>query len=200
MPFKEVSVDTDIRIRCNADPEFRNAWAAKRKDKNMKYTSAEAAKLLKRLKSQEAALITDENRCQEFNAAMGEDIESVRPPYDYEKRQEEISEVQRKIRKVKHAISTFNLNTVVYDGMTIDEILVYLPQLTDQQMKLHSMMSRLPKQRAFANSQIIDYSYANYDVNRVKKDFEKVSAELAAVQNALDLINNIKKFEIDVEI
>ena len=32
MPFEEVSVDTDIRIRCNADPEFRNAWAAKRFD------------------------------------------------------------------------------------------------------------------------------------------------------------------------
>lgn len=200
MPFEEVSVDTDIRIRCNADPEFRNAWAAKRKGEDMKYTSAEAAKLLKRLKWKELTLTSNETRCQVFNAALGEDIESVRPPYDYAKYQEEIAEVQSKIRKVKHAISTFNLKTVVYNGMTIDEVLVYLPQLSEQQLKLQGMMSHLPKQRASVTPQVIDYSYANYDIDQVKEDYEKVSEELAAVQNALDLINSTKKFEIDVEI
>ena len=49
----------------------------------MKYTSAEANKLLKKLNDEYAALLDREKRSREFRAAMGEDIESVRPAYHY---------------------------------------------------------------------------------------------------------------------
>ena len=49
----------------------------------MKYTSAEAAKLLRSLKEELAALNAMQDRSAEFIAAVGEDIESVRPQYDF---------------------------------------------------------------------------------------------------------------------
>ena len=49
----------------------------------MKYTSAQANKLLKKLNDEYSALLHKEQRSRDFRAAMGEDIESVRPAYDY---------------------------------------------------------------------------------------------------------------------
>ena len=51
----------------------------------MKYTSAQANKLLKKLNDEYSALLHKEQRSRDFRAAMGEDIESVRPAYDYAK-------------------------------------------------------------------------------------------------------------------
>lgn len=51
----------------------------------MKYTSAQANKLLKKLNDEYSALLDKEQRSRDFRAAMGEDIESVRPAYDYAK-------------------------------------------------------------------------------------------------------------------
>ena len=53
----------------------------------MKYTSAQANKLLKKLNDEYSALLDREQRSRTFRAAMGEDIESVRPAYDYAKTQ-----------------------------------------------------------------------------------------------------------------
>ena len=49
----------------------------------MTYTSAQANKLLKKLNGEHAALLDKESRSKDFCAAMGEDVESVRPAYDY---------------------------------------------------------------------------------------------------------------------
>ena len=42
----------------------------------MKYTSAQANKLLKKLNDEYSALLDKEQRSRDFRAAMGEDIES----------------------------------------------------------------------------------------------------------------------------
>ena len=59
---------------------------------------------------------------------------------------------------------------------------------------------RLPKQRervAYGGgSQIIDYSYANYDMEAVKADYEKAAEELSQAQTALDLVNTTAQLEI----
>ena len=102
----------------------------------MKYTSAEANKLLKKLNDEYAALLDREKRSREFRAAMGEDIESVRPAYHYGEMQQRLAEMEQTIRSLKHAINRFNVTHQV-DGfdMTIDEMLVYIPQLTKRKEK-----------------------------------------------------------------
>ncbi|MCR5182178.1 MAG: hypothetical protein K6D56_04075 [Clostridia bacterium] len=169
----------------------------------MKYTSSEANKLLKQLKQEHDYLTTMEMQSREFNAAMGEDVESVRPAYDYAGTQEALAAVEKKIRTVKHAVNVFNATHEVpgFD-MTIDEMLVYLPQLSARKFKLQGMMSRLPKVResasGFGNNKLIDYNYANYDIQAVEKDHAEVDRLLQQAQTALDLLNTTETMEIDI--
>lgn len=169
----------------------------------MKYTSSEANKLLRKLNEERNALREKEQMSSTFLAAMGEDVESVRPVYDYVDTQRELDELDRKIRIVKHAINIFNLVHMVpgFD-MTIDQMLIYIPQLTSKKEKLSQMKSRLPKQRevrgSYGSSNIIDYCYANYDIKTVEADYISVSDELARAQTALDVMNNSQTMEIEL--
>ncbi len=168
----------------------------------MKYTSSEAAKLLRQFNDDYNALLLKEEQSKEFVAAVGEDPESVRPEYDYEAVQRKLSEYEEKIRKVKHAINVFNTTHTVGDfGMTIDEMLIFLPQLSNRKFKLGMMKARLPKKREDThgrNTNIIDYRYANYDIAKAEAEYAEVSAMLAKAQTALDLVNNTETMEIDL--
>ncbi|MBQ7219548.1 MAG: hypothetical protein IJS28_01055 [Synergistaceae bacterium] len=166
----------------------------------MLYTSAEAAKLLRRLNDKKSSIESQESQSVTFRAAITEDVESARPAYDYAAAQSAIDGIESQIRKVKHAINTFNLTQEVPGfGMTIDQMLVYIPQLTHKKAKLSGMKDRLPKSREYIRvAGIIEYLYANYDIEAAAKDYDKVSDELARAQTALDVVNNSVKFEIDI--
>ncbi len=166
----------------------------------MKYTSAEAGKLLKKLGDEQASIIMREQNGREFLAAVGEDIESVRPDYDFAATQNALNEVEAKIRKLKHALNVFNSTTVIPEfGITIDEMLVFIPQLTARKNKLAQMKDKLPKMREQSHisvSTVLDYRYLNYDVNAVSAEYEKVSDTLARAQNALDAVNMTATLEV----
>ena len=172
----------------------------------MEYTSAEAGKLLRKLNEEKNQLESMEQRSSMFNAALGEDVESVRPEYNYAEVQKKLIELDEKIRIVKHTINLFNVTQVVPEfEMTIDQMLVYIPQLTIRKQKLQEMSMRLPKTRDNAigfgrNSSIIDYRYTNYNPEQVKQDSQEVSDLLAKTQTALDVVNNLEKMEIDIEL
>lgn len=171
----------------------------------MQYTSAEANKLLRKLNDRKADILSRESQSDVFQAAVGEDVESVRPAYDFAQTQTAVAELDSKVRKVKHAINLFNVTTEIpgFD-MTIDQALVYMAQLSQQVGKLGRMRNRLPKQRAAvyaprASASLIDYDYANYDIEEAAKLYEQLSDTLARLQTALDLLNSTVRFEIDVE-
>ena len=85
--------------------------------------------------------------------------------------------------------------------MTIDEILIYIPQLTRKKDKLAEMKSKLPKARVEERlgrmSNIIDYIHINYDLSTVEADYNQVSDELSKAQIALDIVNTTDTFEFD---
>ena len=167
----------------------------------MKYTSAEAGKLLKKLDDEQSSIILREENGKEFLAAVGEDIESVRPGYNFATTQVALNEIETKIRKVKHALNVFNSTTVIPEfGMTIDEMLVYIPQLTMRKNKLARMKDRLPKVReqTRVNSSILDYRYLNYGVDEAAAEYDKISDTLSKAQNALDAANMNQTLEIDL--
>ena len=167
----------------------------------MMMTSAQAAKELKTLKDQFDALEALENKSKEFIVSIQEDVESVRPQYDFSSRQSELSELEVRIRRLKHAINQFNISQEVPGfGMTIDQMLVYIPQLTARKKKLDRMRKRLPKERAddgFRSNNIIEYRYANYDIALAESEYTRVSEELAKAQNALDALNSTVVFEVE---
>ena len=166
-----------------------------------KMTSAQAAKELRKLNDQHDALLARENKSREFVAAIQEDVEKIRPEYDYAGIQDELDRMERRIRALKHAINTFNLSQEVPGfGMTIDQMLVYIPQLTARKKKLDYMRKKLPREREnigySRSSNIVEYNYANYDIAAVEADYVKTVDELSAVQNALDQVNSTVLFEV----
>ena len=166
----------------------------------MQYTSSEANKLLKKLNEELDSLRRLEAMSATFVAASTENKEDLRPDYNYEEFQEKIATIEEKIRTVKHAINSFNVKTIVPKfNMTIDQILVYIPQLTAKKLKLTRMKGRLPVQRSTRGMNIIDYEYINFDKAKVQEDFNKVTDLLSEVQTALDIVNNTEKMEIPIE-
>ena len=169
----------------------------------MKYTSAEAAKLLRRLSEERDALLELERQSASFVAAVSEDVESVRPAYELADVQKKLAALEWKIRKVKHALNVFNsTHEVPCFGMTIDQLLVYIPQLSQRKMKLREMAASLPKTRVkgrtAASSAVIEYTYANYDVEEARAAADAAADELARAQTALDKVNSTETMEIEL--
>ena len=167
-------------------------------------TSAMAAKYLRKLNEEHDALLQKEKKSDTYTVSVQEKPEGVRPEYDYAAVLLRLRELEDKIRKVKHAINQFNLTQDVPGfNMTIDQMLVYIPQFTARKNKLNRMRSRLPKERVQGGmsrmSGIVEYEYSNYDIKRAEADYTAVSDELARAQNALDAVNSSKIFFIELE-
>ena len=167
-------------------------------------TSSTAAKYLRKLNDRRNSLLAMEKKSRSFTAAIQEDVESVRPAYDYHATQRALDEVETKIQKLKHTLNCFNSTYVIPEfGITIDQMLVYIPLLTTRKKKLDIMRSRLPKERAQEafgrGNNIIEYNYAYYDISVVEADYVAVSDELARAQTALDTANTTLLFECDIE-
>jgi hypothetical protein len=166
----------------------------------MKVTSAEANKLLRKLNDDHDALKQMEAESRIFVAATTEDLEDARPDYDYEATQRSLAELELQIRKLKHTINLFNVSqTIDESGMTIDQALIAIPQLSDRKRKLSVMRAAQKKKRneSVRSTNLIEYTYANYDVEQAEQDYQTTIAELSRIQNALDLVNSTVQFEID---
>ena len=167
-------------------------------------TSAIAAKQLRKLNEQRESLLAREKKAKTFTVAIQEDVESVRPAYDFQATQDALVEVEEKIRKLKHTLNCFNSTYVIPEfNMTIDQILIYIPQLTLRKKRLDDMRGKMPKERVQSNfgrgSNIIEYVYANYDISKAEEEYTAVSDELAKAQNALDTANTTVLFEAEIE-
>lgn len=163
-------------------------------------TSAIAAKQLRKLNEQHDALLAMEKKARNFTAAIQEDVESVRPAYDFQATQDALSEIEEKIRKLKHTLNCFNSTYVIPDfDMTIDQMLIYIPQLTAGKKRLDGMRSKLPRERIQSSfgrgNNIIEY---DYDISKAAEAYGAVSDELAKAQNALDAANAAVLFEADI--
>lgn len=167
----------------------------------MKLTSAEANKMIRALRDQHRLLLLQEENVVSFIAATTENIEEVRPSYSYEETAAKFDEIERKIRKIKHALNVFNATTVV-DGfdMTIDEMLVFLPQTSERLRKMEDMLAKPEKSRAqnTGRTSIIEYEYLNYDLQKVQQDYDALLDLKNRALTALDVVNNTVPFEIEI--
>ncbi len=169
----------------------------------MKVTSAQAAKILRSLINEFNDLMHLESKASLFIAAVGEDPESVRPAYSFEETREKAKKLNEQIRTLKHAINVFNSTTKVpgFD-MTVDEVLVFLPQLNADVSRLGAMKSVLPKERVDTYGRqsvgLIDYKYANYDIAAAEREYREAADTLAKLQLALDTVNSTIEFEANI--
>lgn len=173
----------------------------------MKYTSAEAGKLVRKLEDKVRDLIAMENKSALFRVASGEDVESLRPEYDFIRTQEELDKLRSQIRTVKHALNVFNTTHSLpgFEDLTIDQALIYIPQLSSRKEALRQMAAHLPKERVEdsysrlgSRSAFIDYEITNYEIADVKAMYEKTAETLSKLQLALDTVNTTETMDIEV--
>ena len=122
---------------------------------------------------------------------------------DFEETQKQIAALEQDVRTVKHAINMFNVTHTLpgFDNMTIDQALIYLPQLSGRVRKLQDMAAALPRERVESyRSTIIDYVIANYDIADAEKAYHAEQEKLNAIQIALDAANSGDTMEIDVSL
>ena len=77
----------------------------------MKVNSAVANKMLKKITEEYEALKVKEAHSKDFLASVNENPDSIRPKYDFSKTQSELYDYEEKIRKIKHTLNKFNVNT-----------------------------------------------------------------------------------------
>lgn len=166
----------------------------------MLYTSSEANKLLKQTQEELENLNAYEDRASVFHAALGENVDDVRPEFDIVLYNQKVMNLHKRIREIKHAISKFNLTTELpsFPGLTVDQALVYMPQLSERVNHLKRMMSYLPKSRETITPNVIDYVITNYDPVQAKAMYDEAYHTLMRLQTDLDTVNNtVKSISID---
>lgn len=167
-------------------------------------TSAYANKLLKQLEEEKHFWLNKESSSATYVAAINE--EPVVPEYDYSNVAEKIETLDKKIAAIKHAINISNANTKLQIGekeYSVDTILVRMAQLNGRKAILDSMRKKEPKTRcggySFSSKSLTpEYRYINYNLDIVKKDYERISTEIMQMQMALDYHNQTVQFEVEI--
>ena len=177
-------------------------WSARGRGGRVEFTSASANKYLRRLQDEKDRLLRTEQEVSTYVLAEGEAVEP--PAYDYEAVREKVAQIDAQARAIRHALHRFNMQTVLPErGITIDEALILLAQLSGRKDRLNELASRQPRERLAdryygSGSGSIEYRYANYDVARAEADYRAVADEIAALQLELDLVNQTEVFSVEL--
>lgn len=168
----------------------------------MEFTSASASKYLKRLQDEKDRILRIENETSTYIVADGEEPDP--PQYDYAATRVAISEIDDKMRAIRHALHQFNMTTVLPEsGMSIDEALIALAQMGNAQSRIRSLSTQQKKARLRdryygSSSGPVEYRFANYDVAEAESDYRKLSDEISALQLEIDLANQTKLFTVGI--
>ena len=171
-------------------------------DKRM-MTSAYANKMLKKLNEDKEFWRSRENDGFMYVASVNE--EPVVPDYDFEDVSRHIDEIDREIVRIKHAINLANVTNTIKFGdeeLTVDAVLVRMAQLNRRKDMLDTMRKQQPKTRvssgyaAAGRNHAPEYRYINYDLELVKKEYDRIDTEIAEMQIALDKYNQTVEFEV----
>ena len=167
----------------------------------MKYTSASANKRIKKLNEEKQYYLGKEVSSSSYVAAVDET--PVVPEFDYSFNDAEIARIDAETVKLKHAINLNNAMAKIDASgriMSVDEILIRMAQLNSRLFTLDEMRKALPKSRVDTTGvrgAKPEYRYVNYDIDRIKADYEAASDEIMQMQLALDKYN--QTFEFDVQ-
>ena len=169
-----------------------------------KMTSAYANKVLRKLTEDKDFWRSKESEGCFYVAALDE--EPVIPEYDYSEVAKNITEIDDKIVKIKHAINVANCTNEITVGdseLTADMILVKMAQLNKRKAILDEMRKQQPKTRINSGMYSTrktapEYQYINYDLDLIKKEYEMIDTEVSAMQIALDKYNQTVEFDVDI--
>ena len=153
----------------------------------MTKTIFEIRETIEGLKKDRNRLIEREKKLSIFSLFDTEDKETVRPEYDFERYQEKIDGVNKRIRNLSKEALSYITNTKVAEcgDMTILEALLYVGELKEKEERLYAMSTHLEKERK-ENPNRAEYEYINYDKSKVEEDYRKTKTELERMKMCVD--------------
>ena len=153
----------------------------------MTKTIFEIREIIEGLKKERDRLIEREKKLSLFSLFDLEDKETVRPEYDFERYQEEIEGLNKRIRNLSKEALSYITNTKVAEcgDMTILEALLYVGELREKEERLYAMSTHLEKERK-ENPNRAEYEYINYDKSKVEEDYRKTKTELERMKMCVD--------------
>ena len=108
-------------------------------------TINEMGKRIGDLKTERERLIEKDKKLRVFRSSEFEDLEKLRPDYDYAVFQSELDRVNEEIRKLTaKAISILSTQKVnEFHDMTVLDLLLYLRDLKEKEERLYEMTTHL---------------------------------------------------------
>ena len=153
----------------------------------MTKTIFEIREIIEGLKKERDRLIEREKKLSLFSLFDSEDKETVRPEYDFERYQEKIDGLNKRIRNLSKKALSYIVNTKVAEcgDMTILEALLYVDELGEKEERLYAMSAHQEMERK-NNPYRPEYEYINYDKSRVEEEYKKTKAELERMKMCVD--------------
>lgn len=167
-------------------------------------TSAYANKMIRSLEEDKAFWVNKEAASSTYVVSVNE--EPVIPEYDYTQVSALIAEIDDKIAAIRHALNVTNAAAKVRvcgAEMSIDTIMIRMAQLNKRKSVLDQMRKQLPKarveQRSYMSRNVVpEYRYINYDLELIRKEYDRVSRTLMDMQMALDKYNQTVQFDVEI--
>ena len=150
-------------------------------------TLFEIGRIIEGLKEDRDRLIEREKKLSLFSLFDTEDKETVRPKYDFERYQEKIDGLNKRIRNLSKKALSYIVNTKVAEcgDMTILEALLYVDELREKEERLYAMKTHQERERK-NNPYRAEYEYINYDRKRIEEEYLKTKAELERMKMCVD--------------
>lgn len=156
-----------------------------------------ANKLVRQLQADREALLRVEAETSSYSYLAGED--PIIPEYNFISTNQKLNDLTRQIVTIKHAINVFNSTTELPEiGLTIDGALVKMAILNGDKTRLDRMRHARSKSRVTSMRGVSEYTERNYDSEDANKQYEKVCADLVMIQQAIDMANLTRTFEVDI--
>lgn len=122
----------------------------------------------------------------------------VIPEYDFMEVRGKVGRIHKNIVAMKSAIRKFNAeHKGTVTGMTVDEMLVYLPMYTREKNYIRSMLV-MPTKTRNTRANVSEYTQLNFEPKIAQTAYEYVCSQIVAIQNDLNEINVGYPFTVDL--
>lgn len=166
----------------------------------MKMNADFANKTVKNLQAEIDSILQEEMSARTYSHAASET--PVISPYDFQETQAKLAALREKVAAIRHAVNRFNVRTKLPGYQkTVDEGLGYMSVLHREKQRLYAMtqIPEVERTRAYGSKEA-DYVHRNFDPAEVQKAYKEVCDELMRVQQAINVVNLTREFDVDIEL
>lgn len=161
------------------------------------FTGNTAIKAINQYNTELNILMKKENESSIYSW-LNDEIATI-PNYDIIKVNKACSVICNNIVALKTALRKFNLSEKgPKTGLTIDEMLVYLPVYNRRKNQLDYLRSHKPLNRRTVNG-VSEFTKINYKIEEAECLYKEISDRIIDMQEDINFLNSTKTFSVEIE-